>query len=104
MSKTMTRRRAAARPEQLARRSDPDTSHAAAERAARFAKSHDERILAVLEETPGLTAEEIGRRCGLAGMQVSRRMAHLHRQSRVERTGEQRRTVAGLPAAVWRIT
>lgn len=102
MSMPTTQRRRSARPERLARRSDSETSHTAAERAACFAKSHDEQILAVLEVSPGLTCEEIGRRCGLAAIQVSRRMAALERDNLIERTGETRPTLARLPSAVWR--
>lgn len=69
-----------------ARRTDPDTSHQAAERARRFVTGHARAVLVALEAGPaGQT--EIGRRCGLLPHQVNKRLADLAKRGLVELTG-----------------
>lgn len=62
-----------------ARRTDPHTSHAAAQRSARFAGSHAARILAVFQATPGYTytADELAGVTGLSIVQICRRLPEL---------------------------
>lgn len=63
----------------LARKSDPIQSHEAAARAAVFAGSHRERIVAALKNHGPMTAHEIGARIGLEPVQVDRRMHEARR-------------------------
>ena len=68
-----------------ARRTDPDTSKAAAKRAERFANSHAGRILAVFEQHGGLwTADDLAQFLCLQIVQIDRR---LHEIPQIERTG-----------------
>jgi hypothetical protein len=61
-----------------ARRTDPGTSHAAAQRSLQFAESHASRILLALQYG-FLNAEEIGEAAGLTVVQVDRRTIELQR-------------------------
>lgn len=71
----------------LSRRTDPETSHAAAERSAHFASSHAGRILAVLRsEGPG-TPEHIGRFTGLTTVQIDRRLHEMQAKGLIRTTG-----------------
>lgn len=56
-----------------ARRTDPMSSHAAAESAAQFAGSHAQRILRALDVISTGTAHEIAVESGLTIVQVDRR-------------------------------
>jgi predicted transcriptional regulator len=56
-----------------ARRTDPETSHAAAANADLFAGKHADRILAALREMGTGTAHEIAVATGLSVVQVDRR-------------------------------
>lgn len=60
-----------------ARRTDPDTSHKAAERAQRFASGHEAVILAWLREHPGATYREIASGIGMEAVAVGRRLKGL---------------------------
>ena len=82
-----------------ARRTDPETSHQAAERARRFVAGHARAVLLALEAGPaGQT--EIGRRCGLLPHQVNKRLADLAKVGVVELTG---RKVEGGTEREWRV-
>lgn len=86
-----------------ARRTDPETSRAAAGGAAAFSGDHRERILAALAAGPaGKT--EIGRRCGLTEQQVARRMHELRRAGLVDRTGRDVRSASGCREDEYRMT
>lgn len=65
-------------PPPRARRHDPATSHAAAERASRFSESHAGRIHVALMAGPQ-TAHELARRLGMSIEQVCRRLPDLQR-------------------------
>jgi hypothetical protein len=79
-----------------ARRRDPQTSHAAAKKAERFAQSHAGRILAVFCAHRGTwTADELSAATGLSVVQIDRR---LHEIPQIERTGA---VVDGF--TVWRL-
>lgn len=67
-----------------ARRRDPETSKAAALKAANFAAVHRARILAVLER-PG-TIYDLAERCGLDRVAIARRLPELARDGLVEPT------------------
>lgn len=60
-----------------ARRSDPTTSHQAAEGAAAFAGSHCSRILRGLDAVPNATPHELTARTGLTVVQIDRRLPEL---------------------------
>lgn len=62
-----------------ARRTDPITSHQAAERAGRFAPSHSIRILDALRQLVTGTAHDIAWQAGLTVVQVDRRLVELQR-------------------------
>jgi predicted transcriptional regulator len=59
-----------------ARRSDPQTSHAAAARAASFASTHAGRIHVALTQGPA-TAHELSERTGLSVVQIDRRVSQM---------------------------
>lgn len=60
-----------------ARRFDPSTSHVAASKAERFAKSHAGRILQTLKLHGPCTARDINQLTGLTVEQVARRLPDL---------------------------
>lgn len=75
----------ACRPEPIehvrARRSDPSTSHQAADGAAAFAGSHCSRILRALASGPA-TAHELADLTGLTVVQIDRRVPELEREGK----------------------
>ena len=71
----------------LARRTDPATSHAAANKAASIAPSQRNIIAAALS-TPG-TVKQISDRCGLSQYAVSKRLPELQRMGLIELTGRE---------------
>lgn len=87
----------------LARTSDPETSHQAAERSSAFRATHEARILATLEKfgPGGGTVHEIGAYAGLDYVAVARRMRRLEEIGAAERTGKTRHTPSGGRACVW---
>lgn len=70
----------------LARRTDPATSHAAANKAASITPSQRNIIAAALS-TPG-TVKAISDRCGLSQYAVSKRLPELAQLGVIELTGE----------------
>lgn len=72
-----------------ARRKDPDTSHAAARKAALFQGSHHKLILDALAVAPG-NIYELGRRTGLGHVAVARRLPELDALKLAEPTEEKR--------------
>jgi predicted ArsR family transcriptional regulator len=60
-----------------ARSDDPETSHAAARNAERFAASHAGRILAALKLHGPRTAHELEALVGLSVVQIDRRLPEL---------------------------
>ncbi len=76
-----------------ARRSDPETSHAAAARAAGFAGKHEATIFRAIDDAGirGATAKEIACLTGLTDVQVNRRLGAMGRPPGViQRNGEKR--------------
>lgn len=63
-----------------ARRSDPSTSHAAADRAANFAGSHADRILDALKAVGTGTPPSISEKTGLTIVQIDRRLVEMERK------------------------
>jgi hypothetical protein len=72
----------------LARNTDPDTSHAAAERAAAFAGSHESRIIEALRGSFGMTGKDIAHMTGLTDVQVCRRLPFMDEVAVVTEHGE----------------
>jgi predicted ArsR family transcriptional regulator len=60
-----------------ARRSDPETSKKAAEKAERFAGTHKGKILAALKEHGPLTAKQLSSLIDLTVVQIARRLPEL---------------------------
>lgn len=77
-----------------ARQSDSWTSHAAAHRAAEFAGTHTDIILACLMRHGPQTIDEIAKRTPLNSVQIARRLS--------EPTGLCRMSASGRPERVWR--
>lgn len=90
-----------------ARRSDPETSKAAARSMLEGARAHREAIYwALLRAGIPLNYCEIAKRSGLEPVQVNRRlkeMADPGKDGRVEPTGETRATRTGRPAQLYRL-
>lgn len=84
MQQQMAKKQAA---HELARVTDPATSHEAATRASEFSQSHEKRILAVLSNRGAGTAEYIAKHCGLTVVQIDRRLPDLQRKGLARPTG-----------------
>lgn len=78
-----------------ARRTDLDTSHAAADQAKSQAEQHREQILTVLRRHGPATAAEIAHRTRLETHQVNRRTSELMRMDLAKDTGDRRRNAHG---------
>lgn len=87
----------------LARRTDPPTSHAAAARVPQFRGKHHAAILAALDAGPA-GQSELAVRTGLTLQQVSRRLGELRRDGQIERDGECRSASGGREARYRRTT
>jgi predicted ArsR family transcriptional regulator len=90
-----------AMPPPAARRSDPQTSKAAAAQAIELQRHHQCLILNCLRLHGGLGKDGIAARTAMTGVAVARRMAELERAGRVRRTGEKVMSTAGRPEAEW---
>lgn len=74
-------------PAARARRADPKTSHAAAERVASVVGDHDRRILSAIKAAGerGATYKEAAAICGLDPVAVARRLKGMERQRLIAR-------------------
>jgi predicted ArsR family transcriptional regulator len=89
-------------PPRRARRRDPSTSRAAADRVGEFAADHAVRILEALQEHGLMGAEEIGDRIGLDAYAVRKRLPELEREQMVRVVaGQERTTRSGRRERVW---
>jgi hypothetical protein len=87
------------RPEGLARRTDPWTSHAAArsvDPSGQWAV-----ILRTLRKLGEANSSEIGLACPLTEHQLSRRLSELERDGRIVWTGRTRPGISGRQQRVW---
>ena len=113
MSEQLTFESLAAREIRRARRDDPETSKDAAAHSHGVAAAHELLILQVLRDggARDWTPHEIGERCGLSSVQVTRRLhdlwiagriaeSWLDEQDRVQLT---RATPSGRRSRCWRI-
>jgi predicted ArsR family transcriptional regulator len=87
----------------LARRADPDTSHAAADRVAEFSGAHHNAILAALRIGPA-TVYELAERTGIAAHAIGKRMHELSKAGRVSDSGHRRASPSGRGCIVWKVT
>lgn len=72
-------------PTKLARRENPDTSHAAASLVGSFAHAHHTAIVnALLASDNSLNVYDIGKRCGLEPHAIGKRMKELQTAGIVE--------------------
>lgn len=70
-----------------ARKSDPVTSHLAAERSHQFSSSHAAKILAAIKHMPGQTAAYYAGMTGLTVVQIDRRLPEMERKGLIRTTG-----------------
>ncbi len=91
-------------PHRLHRRTDPDTSVAAAEAAVAIIAGHETMILTTLRLRPfsGLTSEEIGDRTELGQVPVARRLRAMVERNLVIATEGRRANRSGRRAIVWK--
>ena len=75
-------------PLPLARRDNPQTSHRAAERAAKVAPSHRNIIAASLRDNGPQTVKGIADSTGLSQYAVSKRLSEMGQLGTAELTGE----------------
>lgn len=87
----------------LARRTDPSTSHEAAEAVERCGRAASQRHLCLLEvwKRPGSTAAEIAARTGLERHVPSRRLPELRQAGQVRNGAQRICTVTGNPSMTW---
>lgn len=86
----------------LARRTDPDTSHDAAARVKEFQSSHQHRILAAIQDLGEATVDEVARKCAIAAHAVGKRIPELERAGQIVATGAERAGDSGRLQRVWR--
>lgn len=86
-----------------ARQSDSWTSYAAAHRAAEFAGTHTDIIIACLGRHGPQTIDEIAKRTPLNSVQIARRLSECDRRGLAEPTGLCRLSASGRPERVWRV-
>ena len=88
--------------QKLARNSDPQTSHKAAQHVSVFANNHHKRIYEALQTMKDGTFYEIADRCGLQPPSVWRRLNEMEKDGLIQPTGEERRGPTGRMCRVWR--
>jgi len=87
--------------ERLARKSDPVTSHMAAERVAEFGKGHCAIILQCLLKHGAMTVDEIAKHTNLQSQQINKRMPDLKRAGKATPTNSMRMSASGRNERVW---
>lgn len=92
---------AAIEPRTHARRSDPITSHLAAEQLSQFAGSHCDLILSALKQHGPMTCDEIAEVIYLLPHQINKRTADMHKKGTIKPNGEIRLSMAGRFERVW---
>jgi predicted ArsR family transcriptional regulator len=89
-------------PHTSARRTDPGTSHEAAQAAASFAGTHCDRIHTALIQCGPMDPEQIGAMVGIEPYSARKRLADLKGAGRAEPTGQIVPTTSGRSQRVWR--
>jgi len=87
-------------PRSHARRTDPDTSHAAAQRVSTAASNCAALLRAFRAAPAGLTAEEAAAVAGIDPWAASKRVSDLVREELVSDTGQRRPGRSGRPQRV----
>lgn len=86
----------------LARSSDPQTSHAAADQIERTsATDHRRRLLAAVLSHPGLTCAELARQVGLDRHQCGKRLPELRQSGLIDNGPARVCSIAGSRQMVW---
>lgn len=86
----------------LARKRDPQTSHAAAARVGEFTGLHEARIVLALKDHGPMTVAEIARETGLQEQQTNKRCSDLEHKGAISTTGATRPGPSGRQQRVWR--
>ena len=89
-------------PKKLARRTDPSTSHKAAEQSQYLAAKHYAEIVQCLKDHGPKGKDGIAELTGLDGNQVARRLPELARSGYVELTGELTTSKSGRAEREWK--
>lgn len=87
-----------------ARRTDPETSHAAAAKAQEFAESHAGRIHLALIRAGNATGKELAAATGYSMEQVCRRLPDLHTLGLARVSMKDGKTLVRGGARVWEAT
>lgn len=85
----------------LARKTDPDTSHAAPIYSR--VRQHKQMALRALRDNGPMTSEEVAAVTNLTHAQAWRRLSDLKNEGKVYDTGERRKNHSGRYAVVWGI-
>lgn len=88
-------------PRTRARRTDPATSHAAADAAARFWATQAGKVLDCLRKHGPQGKTNIARRTGLTGVQVDRRLPDLEARGLALPTSQTELSDAGREERIW---
>ena len=91
-------------PIRLARTTDPDTSHKAAQNASRRGPSQRKRIWEALKRLGDATDYELSIEVGILRSSAAKRRQELQDLGHVQPTEHRRRTDTGSLAVVWRCT
>ncbi len=87
----------------LARRSDPDTSHAAAQRVTRSGSRADHltRVVEAVRSHPGKTSAELAQITGLERHEAARRTSDGEREGFLRKGPSRKCSVSGRAAVCW---
>ena len=85
----------------LARKTDPDTSRAAA--ATARVRQHKQIALRAIKENGPMTSEEVASTTNLTYAQAWRRLSDLKNEGKVYDTGARRKNHSGRYAVVWAV-
>ena len=88
-------------PPPMARRTDPETSHAAAESARDLAQHHHAKIMRELHTIGPLGKDALARLTGMSGVAVARRLPELERMGKVRTTGRTVTSNSGRQEREW---
>ena len=87
-----------------ARRTDPETSHEAAESLTSFTLSDMElRVMAALQQEGDMIAEDLCYVTGLPWQTLTPRLATLRRKGVIEDSGTKRKASSGRSQIIWRL-
>jgi DNA-binding MarR family transcriptional regulator len=87
----------------LARSSDPISSHVAGNEAAAFKAAHYTEIIKLLEQYPNQTAQEIATHSDLDRYQIGRRLKELETRGQIQRVAIRTCSVGNRIATTWEL-